>query len=135
MPAVIIVGTWREMGYYMVLFLAGLQTVPVELHEAAKVDGASAWSRFWNVTMPCLRPTTFFVTVMLTIGSFKILDLIIVMTGGGPGDSTMVLSQYIYEKGFSEGEFGYASAISLVLFFICLVVTLIQFQYNRRKEA
>ena len=135
MPAVIIVGTWREMGYYMVLFLAGLQVVPPELYEAARMDGANAWRRFWNVTVPCLRPTTFFVTVMLTIGSFKILDLIIVMTDGGPGTSTTVISQYIYTTGFMENDFGYASAVSLVLFFICLVVTLIQFFYNRRQEA
>ena len=135
MPAVIIVGTWREMGYYMILFLAGLQTIPSELYEAAKVDGANAWGRFWNVTLPMLRPTTFFVTVMLTIGSFKVFDLILVMTEGGPGQSTLVLSQYIYQKGFAENDFGYASAVSIVLFLICIVVTIIQFLYNRRQEA
>ncbi|RAX20074.1 sugar ABC transporter permease [Actinomyces sp. Z5] len=135
MPAVIIVGTWREMGYYMLLFLAGLQAVPQELYEAARVDGANAWQRFTNVTLPCLRPTTFFVTVMLTIGSFKVLDLILVMTNGGPGTSTLVLSQYIYRMGFERNDFGYASAISLVLFLICLLVTVIQFVHNRRQEA
>lgn len=135
MPAIIIVGTWREMGYFMLLFLAGLQAVPPELYEAARVDGANAWGRFIHVTIPSLRPTTFFVTIMLTIGSFKILDLIIVMTNGGPGTSTFVLAQYIYRMGFERNDFGYASAISLVLFFICLIVTVIQFIYNRRKEA
>lgn len=135
MPAVIIVGTWREMGYFMLLFLAGLQAVPPELYEAARVDGANAWGRFIHVTLPSLRPTTFFVTIMLTIGSFKILDLIIVMTQGGPGTSTFVLAQYIYRMGFERNDFGYASALSLCLFFICLIVTIIQFVHNRRREA
>ena len=135
MPAVIIVGTWRDMGYYMLLFLAGLQTVPRELHEAAKIDGASAWQRFRNVTMPCLRPTTFFVTVMLTINSFKVFDLILLLTHGGPGQSTLVLSQYIYQKGFEENQFGYASAISIVLFAVCFLVTIVQFLVNKRRNA
>jgi ABC-type sugar transport system permease subunit len=135
MPAVIIVATWREMGYYMLLFLAGLQTIPVELYEAARVDGAGAWQRFWNVTLPGLRPTTFFVTVMLTIGSFKIFDLILVMTNGGPGQSTLVLSQFIYRKAFVENQFGYASAASIVLFVICITVTIVQFLVNKRREA
>ena len=135
MPAVIIVGTWREMGYYMLLFLAGLQTIPPELYEAARVDGASAWQRFINVTLPMLRPTTFFITVMLTIGSFKVFDLILVMTEGGPGQSTLVLSQYIYQKGFVENDFGYASAVSIVLFVICIAVTIVQFVVNKRRDA
>lgn len=135
MPAVIIVGTWREMGYYMILFLAGLQTVPRELYEAARMDGANAWQRFRNVTMPCMRPTTFFVTVMLTIGSFKVFDIILLMTNGGPGQATLVLSQFIYQKGFVEFKFGYASAASIALFLICIVVTIVQFVVNKRREA
>jgi multiple sugar transport system permease protein len=135
MPAVILVGTWREMGYYMLIFLAGLQTVPAELYEAARVDGANAWHQFWTVTVPGLRPTTFFVTVMLTIGSFKVFDLILVMTNGGPGQSTLVLSQYIYRKGFEENQFGYASAVSIVLFALCFLVTVVQFLVNKRRNA
>ncbi|WP_194409986.1 carbohydrate ABC transporter permease [Microbacterium cremeum] len=134
MPAVVIVGTWRDMGYYMILFLAGLQTVPRELHEAARVDGASVWQRFVNVTLPCLRPTMFFVTVMLTINSFKIFDLILVMTDGGPGQSTLVLSQFIYRKGFEESQFGYASAAAVALFFMCIVVTILQFLWNKKRS-
>jgi multiple sugar transport system permease protein len=134
MPAVIIVGTWREMGYYMLLFLAGLATIPPTLYEAARMDGANAWHRFWNITVPSLRPTTFFVTVMLTIGSFKVFDLILVMTNGGPGQSTLVLSQYIYNKAFVENEMGYASAVSVVLFGICIVITIFQFVLNQRRE-
>jgi len=132
MPAVIVVGTWREAGYYMLLFLAGLQTIPAQLYEAAKVDGANAWQRLLAVTLPGLRPTTFFVIVMLTIGSFKVFDLILVMTAGGPGQSTLVVSQYIFQKGFIENQFGYASAISIVLFAICFVITVVQFLINRR---
>jgi multiple sugar transport system permease protein len=134
MPAVIVVGTWREMGYYMLLFLAGLQTIPAQLYEAAKVDGANAWQRLRAVTLPGLRPTTFFVTVMLTIGSFKVFDLILVMTNGGPGQSTLVLSQYIYQKGFAENQFGYASAVSIVLFAICFAVTAVQFLVNKQRS-
>ncbi|SDT28797.1 carbohydrate ABC transporter permease [Actinoplanes derwentensis] len=132
MPAVILVSTWRDMGYYMLLFLAGLQTIPKQLHEAAMVDGASAWDRFRAVTLPGLRPTTFFVTVLLTINSFKVFDIILVMTDGGPGQSTLVLSQYIFQKGFEENQFGYASAVSIVLFALCFVVTVIQFIVNKR---
>lgn len=135
MPAVVIVSTWRDMGYYMILFLAGLQTVPRELYEAARVDGASAWQRFINVTLPSLRPTTFFVTVMLTINSFKVFDLILVMTDGGPGQATLVLSQFIYRKGFEESQFGYASAAAVALFFLCILVTIVQFVWNRRRSA
>jgi multiple sugar transport system permease protein len=135
MPAVILVGTWRDMGYYMLLFLAGLQTIPGQLYEAAEVDGASAWQRFRAVTLPGLRPTTFFITVLLTIGSFKVFDLILVMTNGGPGQSTLVLAQYIFRKGFEENQFGYASAVSIVLFAICLVVTVVQFVVNKRRSS
>jgi multiple sugar transport system permease protein len=135
MPAVIIVGTWRYMGYYMLLFLAGLQTVPTELHEAARIDGAGVWQRFWNVTLPCLRPTMFFVTVMVTIESFKVFDLILVMTNGGPGQATLVLSQYIWQKGFQQFELGYASSVAVVLFLICIAVTVVQFLYNKRRDA
>ncbi|MEV4276619.1 carbohydrate ABC transporter permease [Actinoplanes xinjiangensis] len=135
MPAVIVVGVWRDMGYYMLLFLAGLQTIPAQLYEAARVDGASAWQRFRAVTLPGLRPTTFFITVLLTIGSFKVFDLILVMTNGGPGQSTLVLAQYIFRKGFEENQFGYASAVSIVLFAICLLVTVVQFVVNKRRSS
>ncbi|GIF96818.1 carbohydrate ABC transporter permease [Catellatospora citrea] len=134
MPAVILTSVWRDMGYYMVLFLAGLQAIPVEQYEAAKVDGASTWQRFRAVTLPGLRPVTFLVLVLLTVQSFKVFDLIVVMTDGGPGRATLVLSQQIYRRGIIEGEFGYASAISLVLFLLVLVFTLVQFWFNNRQE-
>ncbi|MCI2237296.1 sugar ABC transporter permease [Paenibacillus sp. TRM 82003] len=135
MPAVILTGVWKDMGYYMILFLAGLQTIPPELHEAAKVDGANAFQRFRNVTLPCLRPTTFFVLIMLTIGSFKVFDLIVVMTDGGPGRSTLVLSQLIYREGIVNGRFGYSSAVALALFLLVLAVTVAQYTRNKRLES
>jgi len=134
MPAVIVTSVWRDMGYYMVLFLAGLQAIPQEHYEAAKVDGANAWQRFRAVTLPGLRPVTFLVLILLTVQSFKIFDLIVVMTDGGPGRATLVLSQQIYRQGIVEGEFGYASAISLLLFAMVLVLTLTQFWFNNRRE-
>lgn len=134
LPAVIITAVWKDMGYYMVLFLAGLQAIPAELYEAASVDGANAWHKFWNVTVPGLRPTTFFVLVILTVSSFKIFDLIFVMTAGGPGRSTLVLSQLVYQDGILNGQFGYASAISLVLFVMVLVITLFQYRLMNRRQ-
>ncbi|MDX5567065.1 sugar ABC transporter permease [Streptomyces sp. ID05-04B] len=134
MPAVIITSVWRDMGYYMVLYLAGLQTIPAELYEAARVDGAGPWKRFWHITLPGLRPTTFFVLVMLTVASFKVFDLVQVMTEGGPGRSTLVLSQLIFREGITQGRFGYSSAISLVLFLLVMTITVIQFRLQRRHE-
>jgi multiple sugar transport system permease protein/alpha-1,4-digalacturonate transport system permease protein len=134
MPAVIVASVWRDLGYYMILYLAGLQTIPAELYEAAQVDGASGWQRFRHITVPGLRPTTFFVLIMLTISSFKVFDLIQVMTEGGPGRATLVLSQVIYREGIVQGRFGYSSAVSMVLFVIVLTITLVQFRLQRRSE-
>jgi len=134
LPAVIITAVWRDMGYYMVLFLAGLQAIPQEYYEAASVDGAGRWRQFWNVTLPSLRPTTFLVLVLLSVSSFKVFDLIFVMTQGGPGRATLVLSQLIYQDGIINGQFGYSSAISLVLFVIVLIVTVFQFRIQQRRE-
>lgn len=134
LPAVIITSVWRDMGYYMVLFLAGLQAIPQEYYEAAAMDGAGRWRTFWNITLPSLRPTTFLVLVLLSVSSFKVFDLIFVMTGGGPGRATLVLSQLIYQNGILNGQFGYSSAISLVLFLIVLIVTVFQFRIQQRRE-
>jgi len=132
MPAVIIASVWRGMGYYMVLYLAGLQAIPRTLYEAAQVDGATKWKQFIHVTLPMLRPTTFFVTIMLTISSFRVFDLIQVMTGGGPGRSTNVLVFQIYNEAFVRFNFGYASALALVLFVLVLAVTVVQFTIEKK---
>ena len=134
LPAVIITSVWRDMGYYMVLFLAGLQAIPNEYYEAAEMDGAGRWRKFWSITLPSLRPTTFLVLVLLSVSSFKVFDLIFVMTQGGPGRATLVLSQLIYQDGIINGQFGYSSAISLVLFLIVLIVTVFQFRIQQIRE-
>ncbi|MBP1048280.1 sugar ABC transporter permease [Enterococcus sp. BWM-S5] len=132
--AIVIVSVWRGMGYYMILYLAGLQSIPKELYEAASMDGANKWRQFMNVTLPSLKPTTFFVTIMLVINCFKIFDLVQVMTAGGPGRSTNVLVYTIYNEAFVKFNFGYASAIALVLFIIVLTITTVQFKWNQIQE-
>lgn len=132
MPVVILASIWRNVGYYMIIYLAGLQGIPSELYEAAKMDGASGWQRFRKITLPMLTPITFFVSIMLTISCFKVFDLIYTMTEGGPGRSTNVLVMHIYDSTFTEYKFGYASAVATVLFFIVLIVTLIQFRAERK---
>ncbi|OTN75427.1 ABC transporter permease [Enterococcus sp. 8G7_MSG3316] len=134
LTAIVIVSVWRGMGYYMILYLAGLQSVPKELYEAASMDGANKWKQFLNVTLPSLRPTTFFVSIMLVINCFKIFDLVQVMTAGGPGRATNVLVYNIYNEAFVKFNFGYASAIAMILFIIVLGITVIQFKWNQRQE-
>ncbi|WP_280737659.1 MULTISPECIES: sugar ABC transporter permease [unclassified Enterococcus] len=134
LTAIVIVSVWRGMGYYMILYLAGLQGIPRELYEAASMDGANKWKQFANVTLPSLRSTTFFVTIMLVINCFKIFDLVQVMTAGGPGRATNVLVYQIYNEAFVKFNFGYASAIAMVLFIIVLTITVIQFKWNQIQE-
>ncbi len=132
MPTVILASIWRGMGYYMVIYLAALQGIPKELYEAARIDGASSWQCFRRVTLPMLTPTTFFVSIMLTISCFKVFDLIFTMTQGGPGRATNVLVMHIYQSAFVDYKFGYASAVAVILFLIVLAVTLIQFRAEKK---
>ncbi|MCI8725237.1 MAG: sugar ABC transporter permease [Hungatella sp.] len=122
-----IVTIWRSMGYNAIILLAGLQGISVELYEAAKLDGADAGQRFAYITLPMLSPTVFFCLVTQMISSFKVFDVIMAMTQGGPGRATNVLAYYIYNKSFVDYRFGYASSAAFILFFIILVMTLIQF--------
>ena len=129
MITVILFSVWKNMGYYMVIYLAGLQGTNPELNEAAELDGANRRQIFWHIILPQLRPTTFFVVVMLTITSFKVYDQMYMITQGGPGNATMTLVYDIYNVAFvGTPRYGYASAISMVLFALVLVVTLIQFR-------
>jgi multiple sugar transport system permease protein len=132
MPTVIMASIWKGMGYYMVLYLAALQGIPGYLYEAAEMDGANAWQRFRHITLPMLTPTTFFVSIMLTIACFKVFDLILVMTGGGPGRATNVLVVHIYNTAFKEFRYGYSSAIAMALFVIVLIITIVQFRMEKR---
>ncbi len=119
---------WMGLGYQMVIFLAGLQGIPHELQEASVLDGASAWKRFWHVTLPLLRPTTFFVLVTSLIGSFQVFTSIYIMTAGGPARSTDVIVYHIYQAAWLNLRMGYAAAISLVLFVVIMIATYIQFK-------
>nr|WP_273322264.1 sugar ABC transporter permease [Vallitalea guaymasensis] len=132
MPAVIIVSIWKGMGYYMIIYLAALQGIPNSLYEAAKIDGASSWQRFRYITLPMLTPATFFVIMMLTINCFKVFDLVYIMTEGGPGRSTTLLVNYIYDKAFLAWDYGSASAISIVLFIMVATITIVQFRAEKK---
>jgi multiple sugar transport system permease protein len=132
MPALIIMSVWKFFGYNMVIFLAGLQTIPEYLYDAAKIDGATRWRRFVSVTLPLLSPATFFVVIISVINSFQVFDQALVMTNGGPGTSTTTLVLLIYQVGFQSYDMGYASAIALALFGSVFVFTAIQFWSQRR---
>jgi sn-glycerol 3-phosphate transport system permease protein len=127
--AIVVVGIWKYAGYYMVIFLAGLQTIDEELREAARIEGASAWQEFWRITFPLLAPTTFFVVIIAIINSFQAVDQVYVMTRGGPHNSTNVLMYYIYQLGFVYWDTGNAAAASTVLFALLLVGTYVYFRY------
>jgi multiple sugar transport system permease protein len=131
MPALIVMGVWGGTGGVMVLYLAGLQSIPEELYDAAKVDGASGLQRLLHITVPLLAPTTFFVLITSVIGSFQSFAHIYIMTGGGPLRRTTVIGYYLYEKGFRHFEMGYASAMAYVLFGIIFVFTLLQMRFTR----
>lgn len=132
MITVILFSVWKNMGYYMIIYLAGLQGISGEMYEAAGLDGANSWQKFKNITWPMLSPTTFFVTIMLTVSCFKVYDLIYMITQGGPGDATLVLVYHIYNTAFISWDLGYASAISIVLFILVLTVTIIQFRGEKK---
>ncbi|MGQ9628989.1 MAG: carbohydrate ABC transporter permease [bacterium] len=134
MFAIVIVAVWWNVGYQMIIFLAGLQQIPDHLYEAARVDGANAWGCFRHVTMPGLRPSLLFVLVTHFIGSFQIFGMVFIMTGGGPYDSTRVLVQYIYDNGFRYYKMGYASSLAYTLMVIILIFTLAQFRILRRQD-
>ncbi|MEV5963222.1 sugar ABC transporter permease [Kribbella sp. NPDC051952] len=126
LPSIAVTSAWKGFGYSMLILLAGLQAVPKSYLEAAMIDGATTWQRFRYVTLPQLRPILFFVLVIETIGAFQVFDAIYVMTGGGPVRSSYSLVYFLYDSAFKYFDFGYASAIGLVLFLIVLIVSLVQ---------
>jgi multiple sugar transport system permease protein len=132
MPAVIIMSVWKGFGTNMLIFLAGLQSIPQELEEAAMIDGANRWQRFWNVTWPLLTPTTFFVLVISCIASFQVFEQVFIMTDGGPAYATTVLGLFIYLNAFRYNNMGYAAAAAYILFAIIMVITLVQFRFQER---
>ncbi len=131
MFALIVMGVWKTFGVNMVLFSAGLQGIPDHYYEAAEIDGAGKWGQFWNITLPLLSPTTFFILVMSVIGSFQVFDIVYVLTSGGPLGTTKVLVFYLYEHAFKYFEMGYASAVAYLLFALIFTLTLLQVKYLR----
>jgi multiple sugar transport system permease protein len=132
MPAMVVMSVWKGLGYNMVIFLAGLQNISEEYYEAARIDGAPAWRRFVNVTLPMLSPTTFFVLIINLIGSFQVFEQTYILTKGGPANATLTLSYYIYQNAFQFFKMGYAASMAYVLFAVILVVTLFQFRLQKR---
>lgn len=126
MPALIAMYIWQNLGYNMVVYIAGLSSVPLDLYEAAEIDGAGAISKFRFITIPMVSPTTFFLVIMGIINSFKVFDQVNVLTQGGPGSSTSVLALYIYREAFKFYDMGSASAAAWIMFVIIFIVTIIQ---------
>jgi multiple sugar transport system permease protein len=133
MPSVIVMTVWGGIGFTMVVYLAGLQSIPEELYEAAKVDGAGPWSRLRHITIPMLRPTTIFLAVIGVIFAFQQFTQIFVMTRGGPVDKTTTMLYYIYQTAFGFFEMGYASAMAFALFLMLLVFTVLQLRFYRQQ--
>lgn len=135
MPAIILLAVWKNFGYNMVVFIAGLQSIPDYLYEAAELDGASAWQRFRHVTLPMLAPTFLFVTIITMVGYFQLFAEPYVMTQGGPLHSTLSVVLLMYEQGFRWWNMGYAAAVAFVLFLVIFAVTLLQLRIQRGGEA
>ena len=132
MPSIILASAWKDLGFVMIILLAGLQAIPQELYEAATVDGAGPWRRLFNVTLPLLSPSTFFVVVISLINGFQVFDQVYAMTGGGPAGASTVVVQQIYDLTFRYGSAGEASALSWMLFLLVLAVTVIQIIGQKR---
>lgn len=128
--SIAIVGIWKSAGYNMIIFLSGLQGISTSYYEAAELDGAGKWNQFRYITLPMLKPTTFFIFVMSIISSFQVFDQVMLMTKGGPGRSSSVLVHYLYQNAFQYFKMGYACAIAYLLFFIVMGITI----FNMRME-
>jgi multiple sugar transport system permease protein len=118
MPIVILVSVWKQLGFNLVVFLAGLQTIPISRYEAAELDGAGPWQQFWHITLPGLRPTLIFAAVTTAIFTLRSFEQVYVITGGGPLNSTNILVYYIYQQAFAQFDFGYAAAAATLLLFL-----------------
>ena len=135
MPSLILSTLWLRIGFCMIVYLAALQSIPRTYYEAAVIDGASALQQFHRITWPLLQPATFLLLIINVIYSFHVFDLVYVMTGGGPGFSTTVLVQYIFNEAFNSSEMGYASAMGIALYLLILIFTVIQWRVGRRAEV
>jgi multiple sugar transport system permease protein len=131
MPAIVIMSVWKSFGYNMIIFIAGLQNIPEDLYEAASIEGANAFQKFKEITIPMLAPTTLFVSIITIVGYFQLFAEPYIMTQGGPLNKTLSIVGYMYQEGFRWWNMGYSASISFVLFFIILVVTIIQFKFQK----
>ena len=132
LPSLMMIQVWIMLGYNIIIYIAGLQSIPRDLYEAAEIDGANAWVKFRRITVPCISPTTFFLLVTGIIGTFKIFDLIQVLTQGGPANSTTVIVYELYDTAFVQLKTGYASSMALILFLICLLITTLQMAAQKK---
>jgi multiple sugar transport system permease protein len=130
---VIFVVAWQNMGYTMTIFLAGLQGIPVEYYEAAAIDGAASWHRFWRITLPLLKPTTLFVAIIGLVGSLQALAPALLLTNGGPAEATRLYAFHVYQVAFNENNIGYASALAFLMFALILVLTAIQLRIGGQQ--
>jgi len=138
LPAIMIMSIWAGIGYNMILFLAGLQTIPTTVYEAADIDGANFWEKFWNITLPLLKPTMVFVVIMGFIASFQVFERIYIMTEsefgiGGVLDSALTIVAYLYDMGFRKFQMGYASALGYVIFAVVFLITIINMKFVKTK--
>jgi len=133
MESLIIMTVWKEAGFFMIFYLAALQSIPKDLNEAAQIEGASSWTIFWKITFPLLMPTTFFVMINALLNSFKLVDHLFILTKGGPDNASNLLLYYIYEVAFSFFDYSYAATLTIVLLVILIVVSLLQFGIIEKK--
>lgn len=133
MSALIIVYVWKNLGYAVVIYLAGLQTIDRTLYEAARIDGAGAWAQFWHVILPGLSPIMFFLLVTSVLACFQAFDIIRVMTDGGPVNATNMLVYHLYERGFVQSQAGPAGVVAMVMFVLMLILTILQLRFIERR--
>lgn len=134
MPAIVLMSVWKNFGYNMIIFIAGLQNIPEDLYEAASIEGASGWQKFKSITLPMLAPTTVFISIITMIGFFQLFAEPYVMTQGGPLNSTLSIVQYMYQEGFRWWNMGYSASIAFGLFFIIMIGTIIQLKVQKSAE-
>lgn len=134
MPAIVLMSVWKNFGYNMIIFIAGLQNIPEDLYEAASIEGASGWQKFKSITLPMLAPTTIFISIITMIGYFQLFAEPYIMTQGGPLNSTLSIVQFMYQEGFRWWNMGYSASIAFVLFFIIMLGTIVQLKIQKSAE-
>lgn len=135
LPTIMIIYIWQQVGYYIIVYLAGINNISRDIYEAAEIDGASGIRQFFSLTVPLVSPTTFFLSIMGIIGSFKVFDHISVLTSGGPGNATSVMAYYVYKTAFQDYKMGYANTLAWALFILIFLVTLVQWKYQDKFSA